>query len=173
MPERNPVSADPMTAGAMSSAPWATAGATLEAVPATYWLATVRPDGAPHVRPVLAAWVDGGLFFSAGENTRKARNLVRDSRCVVTVEQEPLDLVLEGRAVKVRDAPTLRRVTDAYAKVYRHQGVFPLGIDHPDQLADVVALPPGSDPAPTPQQGPPGGWSSSRGSPSRSTRCAV
>jgi alkanesulfonate monooxygenase SsuD/methylene tetrahydromethanopterin reductase-like flavin-dependent oxidoreductase (luciferase family) len=52
----------------------------------------------------------------------------------------------------------------------RHQGVFPLGIDHPDQLADVVAevtalrmaagtdaaqpydvvvaLPPGSDPAP-------------------------
>jgi hypothetical protein len=88
------------------------------------------------------------LYFCAGENTRKARNLALDPRCVVTVEQEPLDLVLEGRAVKVRDAPTLRRVADAYAKVLRHQGVFPLGIDHPDQLADVVALPPGSDPAP-------------------------
>jgi hypothetical protein len=102
MSERNPVSADPMIAGATTPTPWARARAILEAVPATYWLATVRPDGAPHVRPVLAVWVDGGLFFCAGENTRKARNLVRDSRCVVTVEQEPLDLVLEGRAVKVR-----------------------------------------------------------------------
>jgi hypothetical protein len=103
MSERNPVSADPMTAGATTPTPWARARAILEAVPATYWLATVRPNGAPHVRPVLAVWVDAGLHFCAGENTRKARNLVLDPRCVVTVEQEPLDLVLEGRAVKVRD----------------------------------------------------------------------
>jgi hypothetical protein len=63
MSERNPVSADPMTAGAMTPTPWARAGAILEEVSATYWLATVRPDGAPHVRPVLAVWVDGGLYF--------------------------------------------------------------------------------------------------------------
>jgi hypothetical protein len=55
MSERNPVSADPMTAGATTPTPWARAGAILEEVPATYWLATVRPDGAPHVRPVEGA----------------------------------------------------------------------------------------------------------------------
>jgi hypothetical protein len=47
MSERNPVSADPMTAGAMTPTPWARAGATLEEVPATYWLATVRRFGEP------------------------------------------------------------------------------------------------------------------------------
>ena len=96
MTERNPVAADPMTAGATTPTPWARAHAILEAVPATYWLATVRPDGAPYVRPVLAVWVDGGLYFCAGEHTRKARNLVLDPRCVVTVEQEPLDLATAG-----------------------------------------------------------------------------
>jgi hypothetical protein len=63
MSERNPASADPMTAGATTPTPWARARAILEEVPATYWLATVRPNGAPHVRPVLAIWVDGGLYF--------------------------------------------------------------------------------------------------------------
>jgi hypothetical protein len=54
MSERDPVSADPMTAGATTPTPWARARAILEEVPATYWLATVRPNGAPHARPVLA-----------------------------------------------------------------------------------------------------------------------
>src|SRR5918994_181653 len=138
MSERNPVSADPMTAGAMTPTPWAKAGAILEEVSATYWLATVRPDGAPHVRPVLAVWVDGGLYFCAGEHTRKARNLVLDPRCVVTVEQEPLDLVLEGRAVKVRDAPTLRRANHVTAEVSpMRSGLFlPLF----DELADPAMV---------------------------------
>jgi hypothetical protein len=58
------------------------------------------------------------LFFSAGEHTRKAKDLAVSADCVITVEQEPLDLVLEGRAAKVRDADTLQRVADGYAKVY-------------------------------------------------------
>ena len=142
MSERNPVSADPMTAGAMTPTPWARAGAILEEVSATYWSATVRPDGAPHVRPVLAVWVDGGLSFCVGEHTRKARNLVLDPRCVITVEQEPLDLVLEGRAVKVRDAPTLRRVADAYARVYGWRVTVRDGAFHDTEGAPTAGPPP-------------------------------
>jgi hypothetical protein len=127
MAERNPVSADPMTAGATTPTPWARARATLAEVPATYWLATVRPDGAPHVR---------------GEHTRKAINLVRDSRCVVTVEHEPLDLVLEGRAVKVRDAPTLRRVADTYARVYGWHVTVCDGASHDTEGAPTAGPPP-------------------------------
>src|SRR5688572_158602 len=77
---------------------------------ATYWLATVRPNGAPHVMPVLAVWVAGRPYVCTGPGTRKARNLARDARCVVTVEHEPLDLVIEGTAAKVRDEDTLRQV---------------------------------------------------------------
>jgi Pyridoxamine 5'-phosphate oxidase len=142
MAERNPVSADPMTAGATTPTPWARARATLEEVPATYWLATVRPDGAPHVRPVLAVWVDGGPFFCAGEHTRKAINLVRDSCCVVTIEHEPLDLALEGRAVKVRDAPTLRRVADTYARVYGWRVTVRDGALHDTEGAPTAGPPP-------------------------------
>jgi hypothetical protein len=68
--------------------------------------------------PVLAVWVDGGTFFCTADRTRKARNLAHDSRCLLTVELEPLDLVIEGTAAKVREEGTLRRVADAYASVY-------------------------------------------------------
>jgi Pyridoxamine 5'-phosphate oxidase len=52
----------------------------VETAPATYWLATVRPDGRPHVMPILAVWVNGMLFFAAGQGTRKARNRMLNSR---------------------------------------------------------------------------------------------
>jgi Pyridoxamine 5'-phosphate oxidase len=79
MSDRDPVSADLMTASATTPTPWARARGLLEEARPTYWLATVRPNGAPHVMPVLAVWVDGGLFFCAGEHTRKAKNLVLDA----------------------------------------------------------------------------------------------
>ena len=37
--------------GPPSSGPWETARQIVETAPATYWLATVRPDGRPHVMP--------------------------------------------------------------------------------------------------------------------------
>ena len=40
-----------------------------------YWISTVRPDGRPHVTPLIAVWLDGALYFSTGEEERKARNL--------------------------------------------------------------------------------------------------
>ena len=73
MTGHEPASMEPMVPGATTPTPWwattptpwATARAHLEETTATYWLATVRPNGAPHVMPVLAVWVDGRLFFSA------------------------------------------------------------------------------------------------------------
>ncbi len=29
-----------------------------------YWLSTVRPDGRPHVTPLLGVWLEGALYFS-------------------------------------------------------------------------------------------------------------
>src|SRR5438067_393111 len=51
----------------------------------TYWLATVNPDGTPHVMPLGVHWVDGAFYFTAGPATRKAKNLMRDPHCVLTV----------------------------------------------------------------------------------------
>jgi nitroimidazol reductase NimA-like FMN-containing flavoprotein (pyridoxamine 5'-phosphate oxidase superfamily) len=113
-----PVSAEPMH-GSAAPTPWEWVRGHLRRSTATYWLATVRPNGAPHVVPVLAVWVEGRPYVCMGAGTRKARNLARDARCVVTVEHEPLDLVVEGTAVMVRDEDTLRRVARAYDETYR------------------------------------------------------
>jgi nitroimidazol reductase NimA-like FMN-containing flavoprotein (pyridoxamine 5'-phosphate oxidase superfamily) len=80
-----------------------------------YWLATTRPDGTPHVRPVLAVWVDDALYFVSNADTRKAKNLADFAACAITKAAEDMHLVVEGRAVKVRDDATLQLVADAYA----------------------------------------------------------
>jgi hypothetical protein len=118
--DHEPMSAEPMN-GSATPTPWDWVRGHLRRSTATYWLATVRPNGAPHVMPVLAVWVEGRPYVCMGPGTRKARNVARDARCVVTVEHEPLDLVVEGTAVKVRDEDTLRRVAQAYDATYGWQ----------------------------------------------------
>jgi len=100
--------------------PWPAARERLETPERgrTYWLATVRPDGRPHVMPLLRLWLDGAFYFITGEATRKGKDLARNPRCVIAASSHSLpalDLIVEGDARKVTDNATLHRVTDAYA----------------------------------------------------------
>ncbi len=69
-----------------------------------YWVATVRPDGRPHVMPVWGVWLDGRLWFSSGRGSRKARNLEADPRCTVTTDDARNPVVGDGVAERVTDA---------------------------------------------------------------------
>lgn len=109
-PEQAPATDVPPT-------PWERALSAL-ARAETYWLATVRPDGAPHTRPLLAVVLDEALHFCAGDRSRKARNLTADPRCSLATNAPSLDLVVEGEAEAVSDVATLQRVADAYASKY-------------------------------------------------------
>ncbi len=101
--------------------PWSRALDQLEAattktrVPKTFWLATVRPDGRPHLAGVGALWVDGKIYFTSGPGTRKSRNLAENPSCVVSVALSDLDLVIEGTAARVTDEVTLQRIAERYA----------------------------------------------------------
>lgn len=117
MAGKEPVSAQSLSADGAEVTPWTQARRRLEDAE-SYWLGTVRPDGRPHVMPVLAVWVDGSVHFCAGATTRKAKNLARDPHCVITARSDALDLVVEGRAEKVNDNATLARVAEAYASKY-------------------------------------------------------
>ena len=97
--------------------PWAEARGRL-ADADSYWLATGRPDGLPHLVPVLAVWVDDALHFVASPSSRKAKNLARDAHCVITARRDALDLVVEGTAAKVSDEARLHRVAEVYASKY-------------------------------------------------------
>jgi hypothetical protein len=63
-----------------------------------YWLATSRADGRPHVMPVWAVWHDGGLWFSTGGESRKARNLAGCAECSVGAERGSSAVIVEGAA---------------------------------------------------------------------------
>ncbi|MGH2541237.1 MAG: pyridoxamine 5'-phosphate oxidase family protein, partial [Ardenticatenaceae bacterium] len=89
----------------------------------TCWLATVRPDGRPHVMPLGVLWVDDAFYFSAGPTTRKAKNLARNPHCVITVATHDFDLVIEGEATKVSDEAMLQRIADVYASSGWHPTV--------------------------------------------------
>jgi len=86
------------------------------------WLSTVRPDGRPHVTPVMSVWIDDAAYFCTGPSERKAHNLVQNPYCVLTTGcnalNEGLDLVVEGGAMRIRDDARLRRIAQAYESKY-------------------------------------------------------
>jgi hypothetical protein len=138
MPERKPVMELDTRFSSPGSAPtpWTEARERLVTAE-VYWLSTVRPDGRPHVTPMVAVWFDGALYFSTGPTERKARNLEGNLHCVVTTGRnvlEGLDVVLEGEAIAVHDEARLQRVADAFASKYDepfhftvHDGAFASG----------------------------------------------
>jgi nitroimidazol reductase NimA-like FMN-containing flavoprotein (pyridoxamine 5'-phosphate oxidase superfamily) len=87
-----------------------------------FWISTVRPDGRPHVVPLIAVWLDGALYFSTGEDEQKATNLAKNSRVSITTGGNSfspgLDIVVEGEAFIVNDDAQLRRVEDAFVAKY-------------------------------------------------------
>lgn len=64
-------------------------------------LSTVREDGSPHIAPIWFV-LDGDSFvFNTGKDTVKARNLARDGRVALCVDDDrpPFSyVVLQGRA---------------------------------------------------------------------------
>ena len=81
----------------------------------TCWLATINPDGSPHVTGIGALWADGCWWFETGKDTRKGRNLARDPRCTLSVAAQEFDLVVEGEATLVTDAATVADLAARWA----------------------------------------------------------
>jgi PPOX class probable F420-dependent enzyme len=74
-------------------------------------LATVRPDGRPHVAPIWFTLDCDDLLFNTGENTVKGANLQRDGRVALMVDDEepPFAFVsIEGDVSLSDDLDTMR-----------------------------------------------------------------
>jgi len=101
--------------------PWAWAEERLAAAE-TYWVATTRPDGRPHLMPVWAAWHAGRLWFEGGAATRRARNLAENPAVSVGIEL-PGDgaVVVEGTCARLAGPPDglAEQLVDAFEK-YAH-----------------------------------------------------
>ena len=62
----------------------------------TYWLATTRPDGTPHVTPIWGVWVDGALYFDGIPTAQWARNMAANPAIAVHLESGTEVVVIEG-----------------------------------------------------------------------------
>jgi PPOX class probable F420-dependent enzyme len=68
-------------------------------------LATVRADGRPHVAPIWFVLDGEDLIFNTWHESVKGRNLVRDGRIALTVDEEtpPYAFVLIEGTVEITD----------------------------------------------------------------------
>ncbi|MFF0200249.1 PPOX class F420-dependent oxidoreductase [Streptomyces sp. NPDC005017] len=74
-------------------------------------LSTVRADGSPHVAPVWFVLDGHDLVFTTGKDTVKGRNLRRDGRVALCVDDDrpPFEfVVVQGRALVSEDLADLR-----------------------------------------------------------------
>ena len=81
-----------------------------------YWIATTRPDGRPHSRPVWGVWLDGAFYFSTG--SLAAQNLTASSAITVHLESGSEVVIIEGTASMVSDAEVVERVVSLYNQKY-------------------------------------------------------
>jgi Pyridoxamine 5'-phosphate oxidase len=91
-----------------------------------YWLATVRPDGTPHVVPRWGVWLEGRFWYDGAPTTRHARNLAANPACSLNLESGTEAIIVEGSSVPTRaDAHGLgMRLAKAFEK-YHDLGYSP------------------------------------------------
>jgi hypothetical protein len=106
-----------------------------------YWLATVRPDGRPHVMPVQGVWTDGAAYICTFHGSVKDQNLAANPNVSVTFGQDALDLIFEGAATKVADDAILGRVGDAYKAKYGWQVAVRDGVFFGDSGSGMGEIP--------------------------------
>ena len=74
------------------------------------WVATVRPDGRPHLAPVWFVTMNGHWYFVTDPKSVKARNLQHNSKIVLSLEDGNDPLVIEGEAKPVEPSAEVIRL---------------------------------------------------------------
>lgn len=97
------------------------------------WLATVRPDGSPHLTPTWFVWVEGRAYVCTLESNIKTRNVRANPHIMFSLESGDAPAVAEAM-VDVLQRPYPRSVVDAFA------AKFEWDITKPDDEGPYDAL---------------------------------
>lgn len=74
---------------------WDVVVARLDAAP-HYWLATVRPDGRPHVVPLDGLWLDNRWYFGGSDQAVRHRNLKSNPSASLHLDDAGSAVIVEG-----------------------------------------------------------------------------
>ena len=84
-----------------------------------YWIATVRPDGRPHVVPVEGLWVDDAWYYSGSKETIHYRSVAANPQAAMHLEAATKVFVVEGEVLPIDPAQTLvARLAKAWRQKY-------------------------------------------------------
>ena len=110
-----------------------------------FWVTTVRPDGRPHVTPLVAVSDDDALHFCTGAQEQKALNLAANPSVALTTGTNEwnagVDVVVEGRAERVTDHDRLTALAAAWQHKWEGQWTFSVGeggFTHSEGSTDIV-----------------------------------
>lgn len=62
------------------------------------WLATVRPDGRPHLVPIWFVWVHERFYICTEGRSVKVKNIAANPRASAALEDGNRPIIAEGRA---------------------------------------------------------------------------
>ena len=82
------------------------------------WLATVRPNGTPHLAPIWFVWVEGKVYVCTSVDSVKARNLQANPSVSLALENGNAPVVLEGRACFTSIESVPPAVIEAFQRKY-------------------------------------------------------
>jgi Pyridoxamine 5'-phosphate oxidase len=83
-----------------------------------YWVATTGDGDRPHLRPVLAVYLDERVYSTTSPAARKGRDLTRRPSAALAARAPAIDIVIEGPVTWIDDRPVLERVAGAYRDKY-------------------------------------------------------
>lgn len=111
---------------------WETTRAALAAAQLS-WISTVRPDGRPHVTPLVSVWFQDAAYFCTGPTEQKALNLDRNPAVVLATGcnswEDGLDVMVEGTAERVTDLAVLKQLAAAWTEKWDGRWQFEPGED--------------------------------------------
>ncbi|HEY4689188.1 MAG TPA: pyridoxamine 5'-phosphate oxidase family protein [Anaerolineae bacterium] len=82
------------------------------------WIATVRPDGRPHLTPVWFAWHEGRLYLCIDPGSVKAKNLAQNRRVALALEDGSSPIIVEGTARWVEGSDRPQGAIDEFIRKY-------------------------------------------------------
>ena len=92
-----------------------------------YWLASVRPDGRPHVVPRWGVFMDNKFYYDGSPDTRHAQNILENPHVSLHLEGGEKAIILEGKSQPAGKPETefAIRLAEAYRQKYAENGYSP------------------------------------------------
>ncbi|WP_336050319.1 pyridoxamine 5'-phosphate oxidase family protein [Streptomyces sp. CA2R101] len=81
------------------------------------WLCTVRPDGSAHVTPVWFVYRNSRWWIGSDHNSVKVRNIRKERRVSLALEDGRFPVVAEGEATLIREGFP-RQILTAFEQKY-------------------------------------------------------